>query len=408
MRNNTPRLAWVILLTSFAVCLLLALSGPLAARWYVAHSAADEPALLRVTTGTMQLLTPGSEDPRAVVDSRDVEPRTLIQSDQSSQGSLLFTLNGAATSPEVATVQIYPGAQLALARNTRPRFGVSSDPRRVAIEVGNGRVRINTAEVLPTGLRFTVVTPHASIDLGPGSFAVQVSDNQTQVISRYGRATVEGDGKSVVVTDGVGTTVADRSAPSEPTPTADNLIVNGDFEQPLGPPEWLVTRYPEDDPTGGQAEIVSDGGRNAVRFSRINQPPTHTDVAITQVLERSVLDYEMVNLLLDVQLHWQSLPGAGEQSSEFPLMFRLDYQDIYGNHQFWTHGFYYREPPAQWVVTGGELIPQDTWFPFESGNLAERLQLQGLPPPAKLNYLKIYASGHNYDSMVAEVRIVAR
>ena len=126
------------------------------------------------------------------------------------------------------------------------------------------------------------------------------------------------------------------------------------------------------------------------------------------MLGRSVLDYEMVNLLLDVKLHWQSLPGAGEQSSEFPLMFRLDYEDVYGNHQFWTHGFYYREPPAQWVVTGGEKIPQDTWFPFESGNLAERLQLQGLPPPAKLNYLKIYASGHNYDSMVAEVRIVAR
>ena len=408
MRNNTPRLAWVILLISFSICLLLALSAPLAARWYVAHSAVDEPALLRVTTGTMLLLTPGSGDPRAVVDSREVDPGTLIQSDQSSQGSLSFTLNGVDTSPEVAAVQIYPTARLELSRNTRPRFGVSADSRRIAIAVRNGRVRINTAEVTPTDLQFTVLTPQAQIELGPGSFAVQVDDDRTQVVSRYGQATVESEGESVVITEGAGTTVATGSAPSQPAATADNLIVNGDFEQPLGPPEWLVTRYPEDDPNAGQAEIAVEGGRNVVRFSRINQPPTHTEVGITQVLGRSVLDYEMVNLLLDVKLHWQSLPGAGEQSSEFPLMFRLDYEDVYGNHQFWTHGFYYREPPAQWVVTGGEKIPQDTWFPFESGNLAERLQLQGLPPPAKLNYLKIYASGHNYDSMVAEVRIVAR
>ncbi|MCB0207119.1 MAG: hypothetical protein KDH89_20045, partial [Anaerolineae bacterium] len=283
-----------------------------------------------------------------------------------------------------------------------------NDPRRVAIEVRNGRVRINTAEVLPAGLQFTVVTPQALIDLGPGSFAVQVDDDKTQVISRYGQATVEGDGETVVITEGVGTEVLTGAAPGQPAAPVDNLIVNGDFEEPLGPPEWLVTRYPEDDPNAGQAEIVSDSGRNVVRFSRINQPPTHTEIGITQVLGRDVLDYEMVNLQLDVNLHWQSLPGAGEQSSEFPLMFRLDYEDIYGNHQFWTHGFYYRDPPDQWVVTGGEQIPQDTWFPFESGNLAERLQLQGLSPPAKLNYLKIYASGHNYDSMVAEVRIVAR
>ena len=89
-------------------------------------------------------------------------------------------------------------------------------------------------------------------------------------------------------------------------------------------------------------------------------------------------------------------------------MFRLDYEDVYGNHQFWTYGFYYRDPPPQWVVTGGQKIPQNVWFAFESGNLFERLKQEGLPLPAKINYLKIYASGHNYDSLVSEVRLLAR
>ena len=164
--RNTPRLAWIILLTSFSICLMLVVSVPLAGSWFVAHSATDEPALLRVTSGTMLLLTSGSGDPIAVVDTRDVAPGTLIQSDQSSQGSLSFTLNGAATSPEVAAVQIYPTAQLALERNTQPRFGLSSDPRRIAVEVRSGRVRINTAAVMPTGLEFTVVTPQSLIAAG--------------------------------------------------------------------------------------------------------------------------------------------------------------------------------------------------------------------------------------------------
>ena len=60
------------------------------------------------------------------------------------------------------------------------------------------------------------------------------------------------------------------------------------------------------------------------------------------------------------------------------------------------------------MVTGGEKIPQNTWFPFESGNLLDRLKEEGLPPPAMINYLRIYASGHNYDSLVTEVRLMAR
>jgi hypothetical protein len=411
MHKNTSRRAWIILLTSFFVCVTLAVAAPLSIRWFVANSTIDAPGLLRVTAGTVLLITDGSDDPLAVVDARQVEPGTLIQSGQNSSGNLAFSLNRSDDSPDAATaaaVQLYPAARLLLAESTQPRFSANHDAPKIALEMYDGRVRINTAKVTPVGLQFSVQTPHALIDLGAGSFAVQVNVNETQVASRIGQATVSANGASVVVADGAATTVADGAAPTEPAIAADNLISNGNFEDPLGPPHWLVTQYPEDDPSAGQAETVEVTGRNAVRFSRINQQPIHTEIGITQVLNEDVLDYEMVNLLLDVQLIWQSLPGAGELSSEFPLMFRLDYEDIYGNHQFWTHGFYYRDPPAQWVVTGGEKIPANVWFPFESGNLSDRLVQEGLPPPATLNYLKIYASGHNYDSLAAEVRMIAR
>jgi hypothetical protein len=417
MRNNPARVGWAILLTSFIVFCLLAVSIPLAVRWYLLHSQVKQAGLVRVTSGTVLLLPSADSDPIALVDSRAVEPGTLIKTDQRSQAAISFQAVGGngQGGPEIATVQIYPSAQVRLSQASRPRFAFSSEPMRSSIDVGAGRARIYVAEVQPNGQEFTVTTPHGAATLKPGSYAVQVSNEQTQVVTRQGQAIVEAQDRRVGVPEGTSVIVLAGQAPGDPTAAAENLIANGSFEEPLGPPTWLISKYPADpsgtvpsDPTAGQAELTTVGGRSAARLSRINQPPTHSEVAITQVLERSVHDYEYLNLQMDVLLRWQSLPGAGEQSSEFPLMFRLDYEDIYGNHQFWTYGFYYQDPPAQWVVTGGQKIPQNIWFPFESGNLLERLKAEGLPPPAKINYLKVYASGHNYDSLVTEIRLVAR
>ncbi len=409
MRKNPARIAWAVLLICFTIFCVLAVTVPLTLRWFLLHGEVSQAGMLRVAAGTILMLPDGADEPIAVVDSRPVEIGTLIRTDGSSQGTLSFTQSRAAGTPDIATVQVYPSAQVVLTRSSGPRFELSSDPNRIVLEVKSGRVRINTSEALSDGLRVDVITPHARVELIPGSYAVQVSGDQTQIATRLGEARVEAKGSQVSVADGLSTSVAAGQPPSPPAAAGDNLIDNGNFEDPLGPPTWLVSRFPEDNGTSvGEIKTDSSSGRQSARFSRINQPPTHTEVGMTQVLDESVHDYEMLNLQMDVFLRWQSLPGAGEQSSEFPLMFRLDYEDIYGNHQFWTHGFYYRDPPPQWVVTGGQKIPQNDWFAFESGNLLERLKEEGLPAPAKINYLKIYASGHNYDSSVSEVRLLAR
>lgn len=410
IRRNPARTAWIVLLLSFTTFCVLAVSIPLGIRNYLLHGTVSPPGTLRVASGTVLLVNAGSDEPIAVTDTRTVKEGTLIQTDQTSQAILGLAAGDGPGASEVATVQIYPDAQVMLVQSDWPRFALSSDPVRVAIQVTSGRVRINTAAITPNGMVFGVSTPQAGIDLDPGSYAVLVTDGQTMSATRFGQAIVTANGSQVTVGDGLSTVVPAGGAPAPPAVAADNLIANGTFQEPLGPPDWLVSNYPDAsaDPTAGKAEIVTDGDRKAVRFSRINQPPTHTETAITQVLDQSVHDYEYLNLQMDVLLRWQSLPGAGEQSSEFPLMFRLDYTDVYGNHQFWTHGFYYRDPPSQWVVTGGVKIPQNLWYPFESTNLFDRLKEEGLPAPAKINYVKIYASGHNYDSLVSEVQLIAR
>ena len=410
MQRNPTRIAWMILLTSFVVFCTLAVSIPLGVRWYILHSQVTQVGVVRVTNGTVLLSPDSDDDPIALVDTRSIEPGTVIKTDQRSQAALVFQAAGQnkEPGPEISTVQIYPSAEVALTQSVRPRFAASSDPVYFSIDVRSGRVRVYVAGVEPHGQRFTVTTPHGATTLLPGSYAIQVSDTQTQVATRFGEAVFSAQGQDVVVTAGSSSSAEAGRTPALPVSVNEDLIVNGDFRSPLGPPNWLASVYPADDPTAGDAQLMVSGGRSAARLSRINQPPTHSEIAITQVLARDVRDFEYLALQLDVLLRWQSLPGAGEQSSEFPLMFRLDYEDIYGNHQFWTHGFYYQDPPAQWVVTGGEKIPQNTWYPFESGNLLDRLKAEGLPQPATLNYLKLYASGHNYDSLVTEVHLTAR
>ncbi|MER2598190.1 MAG: FecR domain-containing protein [Caldilineales bacterium] len=408
--KNPTGLAWIILLTSFAVFCALLVSLPLAVRWYVLHSQVTQVGVVRVTSGTVLLAPSSDSDPIALIDMRSIEPGTVIKTDQRSQAALVFQAVGKKSQPgpEISTVQIYPAAEVVLTRASRPRFALSTDPVQFSLEVRSGRVRVYVAGTEPEGQRFTLTTPHAEIELAPGSYSVETNVTQTQLTVRFGEATLRAQGQQVVVASGTNSTVLAGQPPTAAASGDEELIVNGDFQTALGPPNWLITIYPADDATAGSAEVTDVDGRMVTRLRRINQPPTHSEVGITQVLEKDVRDFDYLNLQMDVLLRWQSLPGAGEQSSEFPLMLRLDYEDVYGNHQFWTHGFYYQEKPPQWVVTGGEKIPQNTWYPFESGNLLERLKTEGLPPMATLNYLKLYASGHNYESLVAEISLVAR
>jgi hypothetical protein len=49
-------------------------------------------------------------------------------------------------------------------------------------------------------------------------------------------------------------------------------------------------------------------------------------------------------------------------------------------------------------------IPRNVWYSYESGNLMEILDIK----PAHLTSIKIYASGHDYQSMVTEVELLAK
>jgi len=196
---------------------------------------------------------------------------------------------------------------------------------------------------------------------------------------------------------------------TDPLPAAQNLIVNGDFQEPLST-GWvtssLVLTSTVKPPT---VKVASEGGREAVRLlQEAVKDGDHTEAALQQKLDRDVRDFDRLQVSLDVKLDSQSLSGGGLQSTEFPIIVRLDYKDLWGNDKFWTHGFYYQNKagyaiaPDPWGRPSGEQIPQGVWYPYESGNLIELL---GENRPARITGLRVYASGWKYDSSVSEIQL---
>jgi hypothetical protein len=182
-----------------------------------------------------------------------------------------------------------------------------------------------------------------------------------------------------------------------------NLLRNGDFSEPEL--DAWQTNAIANNVTPGSVLVYEREGRWVAHFSRQGEDSVNTEVSITQVVEKDVNIYDELNIQLDVKLLHQSLSGAGYLSSEFPLRVEITYTDIYGKVLTWGHGFYYRDPEdPNWQILNGEKIPPYSWYTYKSPNLMELL---AETRPARINSIRIYASGWNYQSMVSEVYLVA-
>lgn len=406
LHRNPERIAWLSLLTAFAVLVVLSITVPLAVRAVIRHASVPLPAYVSPIKGTPLMWERADEKALGVTTSREIGEQIWFRCDEASSAMLTVGENEV-NDAILVTVQLYNSGELAVSSLRQPRFELSQEPYRVVLEVREGRARVSAARPTARRLDLIIRTPHSLVHLDSGSYSVEVRGEETEVAVRYGKAEVEAAGETSTVGLGQRTVIRWGLPPAAPMPAERNLVVNGNFTESLGP-NWQRDTYQQSaEMIPGTAEIVVIGGRTAVLFSRRGEEGIHTETGISQVIDQDVQDFDFLNLRLDVRLVYQSLPGGGYLSSEFPLMVRLDYTDIYGKEQFWVHGFYMRDPgPEQdWPILGGEKIAPMVWYPYESGNL---LQLLQATRPARINSIRIYASGHNYESLVAEVGLTAR
>jgi len=404
LSRNPERIAWTTLIIAFVLFAVLAVTIPLSVRSYLFYAAVPLSAQLRPISGTPLMWQRADEEALGVTDRREMSEDARVRSPEAS--SAVVTFGQEADSEAVlANVHLYSNSEVALLKVREPRFSLSPEPYRVELQVIEGWIRISAFRPAARPLDLVVHTPHCRTELSAGSYSVQVSDLGTEIAVRYGEAKVIAAGELVTVGLGERTQVKWGQSPASPVPAARNLITNGDFGEPLTS-GWQVDTYQQGaDVVAGTAEITERGGQRSVLLSRRGEEGVHTETGISQIIDQDVQDYDFLTLRLDAQVRFQSLSGGGYLSSEFPLMVRLDYTDIYGKEQFWVHGFYSTNPEPNWPILDGERIPAFVWYPYESGNL---VQLLPATRPAHVNSIRIYASGHNYESMVAQVALTAR
>ncbi|HRJ41913.1 MAG: hypothetical protein KJZ86_27915 [Caldilineaceae bacterium] len=399
-QNKPERMAWVVLLSAFSVFVILAVSIPWTANYLLHHATSPMVAQLKPTVGTILLYTAAGAEPIAVTNARDdvLQGSKLVTTGEATQGVLALA-SGTNSEQSIGAVHLYPGTDVTLLRLQQPRFQRSREPYDVRLRLTEGRIRVFTNSRDKRALVVRVELPNGYAVLSEGSYNFSVQEGRTELSVSLGEARLfHRSNAELVVGPGLRTWMDSEQPPTEAISAERNLILAGDFGSSLSENWEVYSEAPY--VAAGSVELGEQDGRRVAHFVRLGEDGVHTEVGIRQEIDQDVNSYDSMVFRLDVRLLRQTLRGAGEKSSEFPLRVEIAYTDIYGKDLTWGHGFYYRDPPQEWSVSGGEKITPFTWYFYESPNLIELLRDTR---PARINSVRLYASGWNYEAMISEV-----
>lgn len=398
MRKNPERVAWAVLLLSFAAFVLVVVGGPLGVRWYVASAEKEQKAVVESLVGTVVVEPPVGRGavPLGRGQSMAVSEGTVVRVDETSEATITLF--------EGSFVRLFPGTSVRLERMRAPRYSGGQRPRSIWLNLFGGRASIGTAPALSTDLDFRVVSLQGAAELqADGKYIVSATNDRCDVSTYRGLADVSAEGQRVTVTARQRTSMELDQPPAPAVDVARNLVRNGDFHEGLDV-AWRVFNEQGTDggDVDGTVDVVEDEGRTAVRFARAGGHGNHCETVLEQTIDTQLPDaVTSLTVHATVKVRHQSLSGGGYLSSEYPLMIRLTYRDVYDSETEWIQGFYYQNTAGN-PTTYGEEIPRDTWHFFESGNLLEELPVR----PYKIMRLRVYASGWDYESLISDVSLI--
>jgi len=403
---NPERLAWVILLASFFTCIGLAVAMPLGTRHYILHARVGQNVALEVQQGPLSVTLAGRGAPAAIDEERDEIPEHTIIATESTAGRLVMHAPQA-DGFVIATVQLYDNTEIVLSSARSPRFPASQLPHKVTLDVIAGRVRINVSSDDSRPTIVEVHTHHGTATLTEGSYEVKINETAMEVTVRDGQAEVASNAEHIMPLGPAERVLIDGGQIAGPLPAARDLIVNGDFQDPLK--DGWISYNEQTDPQQppGSVSITTDEAREVISFYRSGS--NHAEVGIRQEINYDVRDFTSLELHVAMRIIHQNIAGfggCGYLSSECPITVLMDYKDVYSTDRQWRHAFYTGKPAPDWpLYPWTEQIPLGSWQTHDSGNLIEAL---AETPPALIKSLTIYASGHSFHAMVTEVELLAQ
>jgi len=401
MHNNPERLAWTVTVMAFAVFCTLAVAVPWSVRWYLINATRAYEARVTCLEGTAVV-----EDPRSAVaipvlkgETVSVPEGAVVSVDETAEAELAFF--------DQSLVRVFPSTRVVLLRMQAPRFRASPRAAQITLEVKGGRVLASTVLRRSAPIEFRIQTLQAHTLLSEdGNYTVEASNERSEIIVQRGTAEVASmpatGSEAVKLSSRQRTVVETGKAALAPLKAERDLIANGDFAAPLST-GW--SSFNDQGADGGEVDgtvsLVVDEGRRAVRLYRAGVEFNHCETIIEQELNRDLPGpLTTLQVRATVKLVNQSLSGGGYLSSEYPLMIRIRYRDAYSEND-WVHGFYYQNLSNNPTLYGQE-IPQSKWYFYESENLVGLLPIN----PVRILWVRVYASGWSYESLISEVSLI--
>ena len=409
------RLAWIILIGSFFICVVISIAIPVAANVYIQSAKQNLFTSIQANQGTV-----GIDDEtgmrRAVITgdtAETVEPNASILTDATATAIMLVA------TPEdealLARINIASNTTVRLNQASAPRFNWSDAEHVLVLELESGRIRLTLLESRTRPIAVLLTTPQGEIAIHvPGQYSIEVTNEATQVAVQEGTAGISADDKALVLSSLERAEIPTGAAPQGPLDPERSLIQNGDFSQ--GFDKWSEYTWKVElaDQPSGQTEIIDVDGESVLSFGRVGIG--HADARVLQSINQNVSDYDSLRLLLTLRVREQSLGVCGIQGSECPLFVRIDYVDENGVNQIWQHGFYAAGEVDDNTTPGAciscaviqsshERVPQGQDF-FYQVDLRDELARQGALPPRLIESVSLVASGHSFGTEVIDVAFV--
>jgi len=421
------------MLTSFAIFCLLMAVGTAGAYWFLFESRVEMSIRLTVSKGRVDLTLPDGS-PASIARQDFPEANATVQVDSVSQGYLTFEDNY--SKQLIATVFLMQGSSLQIERAARPRFEWSAAPYAIRLRNAVGRFWID----VPSDVARQIVLEIAS-EAGTarftqsGNFRLHSSSQQMDLHVDNGSAELQalsGEVRTVGVGE-IGTLLREPLGVGTFIVRATHLErLNADFgsqqdidTNPALPFGWACTSRANrlNEPQGNFGRKLFEQQVTLV-MQRLGQGLDHAetscqytfseDDSLLTIPRRSLSAYDSLYIRARVRIRHQDVSTCGIQGSECPVMIQLDYlgeNNAPERPQVWRHGFYTWRPPTDENPTicdtclqEHEKINPDTWYIYDSGDLFKIL-LDARKPESILR-LRVYASGHAYESIIANLQVL--
>ncbi len=416
--NGKPeRMAWVVLFGAFFVCIALSLAVPFLGWQFLRFStipqtASAESSPVRTDQVTpVRVTLPNVTLPIAVIEPTNIPENSRIETDTTDNvraGVIFF---------DQSNVTLYKDTQIILTEMRQPQFGLSELPNSIIVEQTRGRAIYAVSLPLPVfgnsstrAKQFLVRTPQFDVWLNPGSYTIEVNADASQVSVIDGSAiTRSRDGSREFFIGERQRVVAQTGKPlADPIPAAQDLLVNGDFAEPIdctpnAQGAWKC--YSDQGGDGGDVNgsigAVTLDNRRGIQIKREGSNQNSAITGIRQILDRDVSYYRDLKLSASVRVENHSLSGGGYLSTEYPLILRVRYRDVNGDEAEYVRGFYTQNENKN-PTANGEILKAGRWNTIVSSNLL------ALPiKPFRILAIEIYGSGWDYESYISNVQLRA-